>query len=86
MCNKYINGLKLILELRTEYFPKINFNDERVVYFMAFVQRTIFLDSILCHIEKDVPRQSQVGRGFRGSEESSSTQSLTLFLREFPLP
>ena len=27
-----------------------------------------------------------VGRGFRGSRESRSTQPLTLFLREFPLP
>ena len=27
-----------------------------------------------------------VGRGFRGSRESSSTQPLTLFLREFSLP
>ena len=27
-----------------------------------------------------------VGRGFRGSGESRSTQPLTLFLREFPLP
>ena len=27
-----------------------------------------------------------VGRGFRESEESRSTQPLTLFLREFPLP
>ena len=27
-----------------------------------------------------------VGRGFRGSGESRSTQPLTLFLREFPFP
>ena len=27
-----------------------------------------------------------VGRGFRGSGESRSTQPLTLFLREFPYP
>ena len=27
-----------------------------------------------------------VGRGFRGSGEQSSTQPLTSFLREFPLP
>ena len=29
---------------------------------------------------------SAVGRGFRGSGESRSTQPLTLFLSEFPLP
>ena len=31
-------------------------------------------------------RNQPVGRGFRGSGESSSSKHLTLFLREFPLP